>query len=255
MVMVWKHVKGDAQPIFVPGNGVRRGFTLAEVLVAALIVAILVALALPMLSSVRDSGRDSVSLSNLRSHATIIDMYRTDWNDTFPAFMDPSSEFTTLVIQGHEFRMRYFEAHHLWQAVLADLYYDEKIMHRSVMRPGAGWSMSYFYSCSLIADPAYWSWETRQGPSQWRAVRGHEVAYPSKKAVLVEREPVTPYFPERYAGRPLNMGFVDGSARGTTEPGLVMPLRDGEGEYPGTRHTIGVYGLHTVGGARGRDVE
>ncbi|HRQ71626.1 MAG TPA: type II secretion system protein [Phycisphaerales bacterium] len=253
--MVWASIQDNVYHRAASSCGLRRGFTLAEVLVVALLVAILVALALPMLASVRDSGRDSVSLSNLRSHATIIDMYRSDWSDTFPAFMDPTSEFTTLEIQGHEFRMRYFDAHHLWQAVLAESYYDEKIMHRSVMRPGAGWSMSYFYSCSLIADPAYWSWETRQGPSQWRAVRGHEVSYPSKKAVLVEREPVTPYFLERYTGRPLNMGLVDGSARGTTEPGLVMPLRDGEGEYPGTRHTIGVYGLHTVGGARGRDVE
>jgi len=253
--MVWRYVHGDSRHGNNAGSRVRRGFTLAEVLVASLIVAILVALALPMLSSVRDSGRDSVSIANLRSHATVIDMYRSDWNDTFPAFMDPTSEFTTLIIQGHEFRMRYFEAHHLWQAVLAESYYDDKIMHRSVMRPGAGWSMSYVYSCSLIADPAYWSWETRTGPSQWRAVRGHEVTHPSKKAVLVEREPVIPYFLERYTGRPLNMGFVDGSARGTMEPSLVMPLRDGEGEYPGTRHTIGAYGLHTVGGARGRDVE
>ena len=61
-------------------HGVRRAFTLAELLVAIGIVAVLVSLLLPTLNKVRDLAKTVKCLSNLRQLALANTMYVSQWN-------------------------------------------------------------------------------------------------------------------------------------------------------------------------------
>jgi prepilin-type N-terminal cleavage/methylation domain-containing protein len=67
----------------------RRAFTLIEVLVVIAIVALLVSLALPALASARESSRQVVCQSNLRSVYTIIRAYADTHKGFSPALGQP----------------------------------------------------------------------------------------------------------------------------------------------------------------------
>jgi prepilin-type N-terminal cleavage/methylation domain-containing protein len=67
----------------------RRGFTLIELLVVIAIIALLVSLALPALSSARESGRQTVCLSNLRGLFTIVRTYADGNKGLTPALGQP----------------------------------------------------------------------------------------------------------------------------------------------------------------------
>ncbi len=232
-----------------------RAFSLIEIVLIAGIVAVLIAIALPALSLVRERSRDAVSLANLRSHAAIVQMYASEWRDSFPAITDPTRPYSTLSIQDYVIEdVPYFHAFYYWQFVLADDYYGGVLLHPSAVRPGTQGSLSYHYSCSLIADPGYWDEYTRSGPSQWRTTRLGEVVFPSHKAVFVESFPTVPYFPEKFTRRPLNLALADGAARGAGNSDLMPPVRSGDGLGDGTFHRLGIYGMHTVGGVSGRDL-
>ncbi|MBK7404093.1 MAG: type II secretion system protein [Phycisphaerales bacterium] len=234
----------------------RRGFSLVELLVCVLIVGLLAALALPSLSRARDRARDAVSLSNLRSHATILAMYTSEWEGAFPCFADPAAKRTLVHVKDDDYlELRYWLTWHYWQFVLAEDYYESRVLPGSMMRPGAGYNMSYAYSCSFLAAPEYWRDRAERPRRLWRGTRESELLFPSQKAVLVEFEPGTPYRLERFDRRPLLMSFVDPSAAGVGEADLMTPVLDGEGTELGTFHHIGVYGMHTVDGLRGRDAK
>lgn len=71
----------------------RRGFTLIELLVLVAIIALLISMLLPALSAARESGRQSVCLSNLRSVMLGVQLYTQESNDWLPAAEPPLREF------------------------------------------------------------------------------------------------------------------------------------------------------------------
>lgn len=64
--------------------GMRRSFTLVELLVAIVIIAALAGLLLPVLVRSREKVRQATCLSNLRQMAEATLQYAQDWDDTFP---------------------------------------------------------------------------------------------------------------------------------------------------------------------------
>ena len=62
----------------------QRGFTLVELLVVIAVVAILIGVLLPALAGARESGYRSVSAGNLRSIATLMNIYANDYDTEFP---------------------------------------------------------------------------------------------------------------------------------------------------------------------------
>jgi hypothetical protein len=123
---------------------------------------------------------------------------------------------------------------------------------------------SYAYPCAFIARPEYWNPGTREAPDkQLAGTRVDEVLFPMHKALIVDRDGywalsampgLAVSFRERAT---LPAAFADGSAAkvrvGRAEAwGMVSA----DGDYdPWTQQGHqGEPALHTIDGARGRDV-
>lgn len=239
------------------------GFSLIELMTVAAIVVLLVAAIAPALSTSLRTGRDSVrTLNDLRQHALTCSAYAADWYGSFPYFVDPKSPsgLTDLRCAGTGFtwRTNYFGAPYSWNVALADGYYDGNHMHPSFYSPMHGdWGnvlSSYYYSASFLADPRYWNRATRTGPRQWRAIRAHEVRFPSQKGALKAGVglPLWPAASGPYSRLPI--AFVDGSGRDVQAQDLRAWYLEGDGTWPGSLHTAGTPVLHTLDGVHGRDV-
>ncbi|HEY3281159.1 MAG TPA: prepilin-type N-terminal cleavage/methylation domain-containing protein [Armatimonadota bacterium] len=70
--------------------GAPRGFTLAELLTVMAIVAMVAALTFPVFVRARESGRQTVCLSNLRQLSSALDLYRRQWDDMLPPVQSPT---------------------------------------------------------------------------------------------------------------------------------------------------------------------
>lgn len=70
------------------GSAPRRGFTLIELLVVIAIISILAALLLPVLGRVKESGRATVCLSNLRQVGIAVQLYVQDYRNRMPFIAD-----------------------------------------------------------------------------------------------------------------------------------------------------------------------
>jgi prepilin-type N-terminal cleavage/methylation domain-containing protein/prepilin-type processing-associated H-X9-DG protein len=64
------------------------GFTLIELLTVIAILAILAGILLPVLGRVREAGRRTTCISNLRQLATAATLYTRDWNEYLPGCWD-----------------------------------------------------------------------------------------------------------------------------------------------------------------------
>lgn len=72
----------------------RRGFTLLELLVIIAIIVILAAIFLPVFAQVREKGRQSTCLSNLRQLGQAYMAYAQDWDEQFPLMVQaPTRRF------------------------------------------------------------------------------------------------------------------------------------------------------------------
>lgn len=243
------------------------GFTLLELMAVVAAAAAVLSLILPALSRSRRSAEQTVSLSNMRQHASVFALYHADFRDDYPYFTSPTG-IARVRCGAFWVDLNYFEAYTSWNMALADWYYEGCFDHDSFAPPGfrdtvlggAGRLLftPYWWSNVFLADPSYWTYESRRGSHQWRATRAPEVSYPSRKGLLVQD---WPYWsgvvsPASSGGEPaVPIAFVDGSAR-TVQVSDVLP-----GHWEGTGVPVGASllcdypAMNTINGVRGRDVQ
>lgn len=238
-----------------------KGFTLVETLLVVALIGILVSLPLPSLGRVKASVQDAVSLSNMRSHAQVLAAYAGDWSDYVPAITHPRATLSVIRGGGEVYTVPYFHAAYLWNVALADAYYDGQARHRSFEHPGfrqvETTFNSYLLTASYMADPGYWNAQTRLSDgSQLGHSRLSHTVLASQKVVLTEWHPrfgLPLVRSDEHADQLMGFAFADGSAGRSGPDDLLRPypLGDGGGQ-PGFL-PIGVYGMHTPDGWRGRD--
>lgn len=240
------------------------GFTLIEALVALSAVVILLTLTLPSLRSSRSSAAQAGSLANLRQHLAVFSLYNADFDMHMPYYTHPERP-VRLECQGGYGWVDYFSGYAEWNVALGDIYYEGHKTLACFFPPGyleaeapsiaAPCMTPYFYSSTYLADPAYWTYDRRQGPEQWRATRISEVLHPSKKAVLFES---WPYFASitihPWRDRP-GIGFADGSVRRYPRNSIRPGHWYGTGVIPGTSMVHDFPTMHTIEGVHGRDVD
>ena len=73
------------------------GFTLIELLVVIAIIGILAAMVFPVFARARESARKAVCLSNMKNLALAINMYLSDYNDTFWPFDTDTTDSYLLI--------------------------------------------------------------------------------------------------------------------------------------------------------------
>lgn len=219
------------------------------------VLGVLSALAVNGLRIARTAGRQSAAEATMAQHLAIMGLYIADFRDSHPWFGRGENGVISLSSPntGNPFTFYYFETCSAWPLPMA-AYYGDTWPHKSQTYPRPELGMSgYLYSCAMIADPAFWSERTRTGPSQWRSTRAPEVRYPSRKALLTaatDRQP----FPD-WVTDGLTMGCCDGSVRFIPKPRLRLPIVSGDSPDPGVYHIRGYYGLDTVDGVHGVDID
>ncbi|MEN6547443.1 MAG: prepilin-type N-terminal cleavage/methylation domain-containing protein [Armatimonadia bacterium] len=67
-----------------PGNRDRGGFTLIELLVVIAIIAILASILFPVFAQARGKARETRDVSNLRQIMLAMEMYRDDYDESYP---------------------------------------------------------------------------------------------------------------------------------------------------------------------------
>jgi len=128
----------------------RSGFTLIELLVVIAIIGILAAMVFPVFARARESARKTVCLSNVKNIALAIQMYLSDYNDTFP----PSEHRPEVT----EFFDTYGDMEDCWNAWGQNPYLrwpvilEEYVRNRDVWRcPSARFANTYMIN-SCIPD-------------------------------------------------------------------------------------------------------
>jgi hypothetical protein len=224
------------------------------------VIAILLSLLVPILADAKLNARAIRSSSNLRAHAGVFSAYAVDYRDAMPYVTDPAAQYS--ILRAGEYRVVavYFEAVNLWNVALADDYYAVPHSHEMFAFPGVPIfsRTAYNYSQAFLADPAYWRDTTRVGPGQWRATRASEVTYPSHKSLLVDSasEQVRRPDPNAVGGSPIGVAFVDGSVRNVPVTRFRRGYSQATGwSWHGCFNSVLRFGMHTVGGVRGRDVD
>ncbi len=234
-----------------------HAYTLIELLLVVSLVGVLVFLLLPALSRFRNSARDLTSIVNMHSHAQILSAYAGDHNDYFPAITHLKATWSVIRGCGSIHQVPYFHAAYLWNVALCDSYYDGSPFHASFSHPSLHEELpgnSYLLTASYMAMPQYWTAESRlAGNQQWAHSRVSNTVFASSKAVLTEWHPRSGL--PLVATNPIHVGlaFVDGSAGRIDAVDLIDPYPQGDGGGHGGFLPIGVYGVHTIDGWRGRD--
>lgn len=237
----------------------RRAFTLIDTLLTISIIGLLITLLLPAVAAVRESARDLVSLSNIRNHSAVFQMYTSDWNDYLPFVTRPDVDQSIIRGCGGWGYSNYFGASQVWPIPLSDSYYEGRCEGPEFVHPSRRDDalIDYWLSSSILADPPYWDLSTRTGPRQWGAQRLTSITFPSAKAVLTENHPVhglPTIITPRAKPWAIALGIADGSSGRWKPDELIKPILSGEGSFPGIMLGMGVYGMHTPNGVLGRDV-
>ncbi len=240
-----------------------RGFTIVELLVVIAVVALLLAIVLPLLAGARRKARETKAIANMQSHAQVVGVYLAEFTDRFPCVTDPSKDISELPIGEHgTLDVPYFLASQAWNLALGPRYYsgaDDQSFYSPFATDRSYGFSSYMLACTLLADPAYWNRATRTGRSQFRGTKASEVAFPTKKSVLVAELSVagswvrTDDDPESGVFRAL--GFADGHTARATLVGITEQYYNGDGVGDFSAHNWPFApGLHGLDGVRGLDI-
>jgi len=251
-------------PVHVQAVGLhhnRRAFTIIELVLVIAIVAVLIAQLAPSLAAVRLRGKSIQALSDLHTHCTVIGSYAADFRDAFPCIADPAYTQTILRSPDDELILDYFDQRIFWWFGLAPAYYNGDFHSPSFFAPrrrGSGRGQPYSYSVSLVARPEYWNQATRTPTGQYGIVFQSETFFPSKKVVYLNGTPLDgPSFYQNFS-KPVvvETGLCDGSAIAAKINTFLSPVVNGEGpiSWPYSRVSIGIPGIHTLDGFRGRDL-
>lgn len=240
----------------------RSAFTLVETILVVALVALLVGFTLPSLAKVRYSARLATTRSNLRQHGTILAAYNSDYKDLYPYLTDPRATKSVIRCQSAGFAVTvlYFQGADWWWLGLADGYYNgswRSPAFRSPLAPPEFVVGSYTMPCSFIADPAYYTPETREPPpKQLRAVRSSEVELPSHKSLLVDNSVLFNFEALGLDADEVQACMADGHSSGfdRARTGLLQH-HTGDGPYPdfGAHFPSLIPMTHTHAGVRGRD--
>lgn len=227
----------------------RRGFTVIELVLCTLIVSLLIALLLPGLAGLRIAASRLETLERIAGAGRAFLVYANDYHDSLPYFTDPKAQTTILWIDETPVPIKYFHAHAFWPVVMGSTYFGDRFS--AAMYPAGmdrGLVSTFNYSCVFQADPDFWDSERRMGPGQWRAVRQDEVVFSSAKGLLTNRTP------SDIPDVPRETVFIDGRAAANRPADFTNSYPRGDGHWEGCFHHTGSPVLHTISGARGRDI-
>lgn len=229
-----------------------NAFTLIEILVVIAVTAVIVAIALPSMARIRESGKRTKTTSYLRSHAANVSVYSAQYKDLFPYYANPTGVFEWNNPQcPHPVQLTYFFAAYYWHASMPDLYQGTTIQTLSPPGSRPQFCSSWFmFSSSLRARPEFWNETTRTGPEQWLPVRTDEVLYPAAK-VMFKNGAVTE---DQQAEGIDFIAACDGHAAVIKSKDLRSGYFNGEGSWTGSWFIRDEPGMHTIDGARGRDI-
>ncbi len=107
----------------------RRGFTLIELLVVIAIIAVLAALLFPVFARTKGKARQTQCISNMKQIGTAINMYMSDYDDLFPAGLDPSDKFAPQIWAGQPAWQAQIAAMPLMQDVLSPYVKGKEVFH------------------------------------------------------------------------------------------------------------------------------
>lgn len=119
-----------------------RGFTLVELLVVTAIVAILVACLMPALTSVKEKGRRTKCMSNLRQIYLAMALYATDRDGSF--YTSPGDNLSSLggSVPGYAAKPHPFEGLSNY-AVKTDIFYCPSALAKKFKHPSFGSPMGF----------------------------------------------------------------------------------------------------------------
>lgn len=234
-------------------------------MIAVAVIVSLGAALVPSLHAARMSGRRIATTHLLRTHMQVFGVYANDYRESWPYFHNRHQLMTTITLPGGEtLSYPYFWWYDRWNYALGPLYY-EGIYDSSFYPPYPPYTSEALryggtplvYSCSFLADPAYWNPSSRVGPSQWRATRQLEVQFPTRKFVIANQSelPVGQVDVAEILKGQYEFALADGSAGVTTIMKVMEGYINGDGPYTEPIHSGDpVRGLHTIDGVRGRDL-
>ncbi|MCL4222378.1 MAG: prepilin-type N-terminal cleavage/methylation domain-containing protein [Phycisphaerales bacterium] len=225
-----------------PGCG--RGFTLIELVVCIGIIMILIGLIAPSLGRAMSRAKLIRDVGTVRQQAMLISMYAADFEDTYPLADDRL---------GH-----LFSAAGNWGVPLIESGHADSVaqLDPDVDR---GLEPSFLLSIAMVFDanqmrPGHVPPVGQQRP---RAVRTHQVLFPSSKALtfrLWDGQPNETFgginvfcCAAAFVDWPTPVSFADGSAAS----GTMREFLDGDSLY--MEHDIGAPVYSTWFGIRGRD--